>query len=111
MYYALLIDDDSSHAEQLAARLGLRRVITHRVCKPEQALGTLGDSSEKYALVILNITNRFYPWCGVLGKLRDAFRQLSDCPGTLFLCVSKAQLPPELILQIEQAGARYVRER
>src|SRR5579859_2927755 len=110
MLRALIIDRDAIHADQLAARLRRRNLVSDYVCTPQQAIKRLKGRTEEYVLVIINVSDSSALWFRVLEKLQDICRQLNRDSGPLFLCVSKTQQRPEFILRLECTGARYVYE-
>ncbi len=111
MYRALIIDEDSRHAEQLDQLLSLRFVASDCVPCADEGFRILRVSAHEYALVIITISDNRSLWWRTLEKLQAACRSRRSWSLTLFLCVSKTDLRPESILRLEGAGARYVRER
>jgi PleD family two-component response regulator len=110
MYRTLLIDSDARHAERLITRLQSEGLAIERVRRPEEAIGKLRARTKMYELVIVDVSDTFYPWHRALARLQEECRLLVRWPGPLFLCVSRAKKPPEFILRIEHMGARYVCE-
>ena len=110
VYRALLIDDDAHHAGQLVALLQRQSFMAERVRSLEEATARLRCRTQRYELVIVNVSDNSFPWCRALQKLQDACRQWNGRPAPLFLCVSKSQKCPDFVLQIEGTGARYVFE-
>lgn len=111
MARALVIDEDTNHAEQLLGRLQLRSLVVDRVCSLEHAITKLRRCEEGYALVIINTSDASFEWCRALQKLQATCHQSVGRSGPLLLCISLVQQRPEFILQLERTGARFVYER
>jgi hypothetical protein len=112
LYHALLIDDDSAHAERLTRRVlqPLTLVVEH-VRRLDEAMMRLQHHTNPYALVIVNVSANVFPWFRALQRLQHACLRVKGQAVTLFLCVSKTQKETDFILRIEHMGARFVYER
>jgi ActR/RegA family two-component response regulator len=111
MYRLLLIDQDSMHAERLATCLrerGLGVLIAESI---EEAARRLQQRLPSFELVVVVTSGMTEQWLVALRRLVEASRQYSMCQGPLFLFVARRKCSPNLRLQIERLGARYVHGR
>lgn len=111
MHRALIIDNDTAHANGLREILRPHGLVVDRATESEQAIGKLRRCIEPYELVILTIADTRSPWWRILENLHAACRRSNGRSVPLFLCVGRTPLRPEFILRLERLGARYVRER
>lgn len=106
----LLIDEDTTHAEEFGRRLAERGLTVIRAEGSGAAIAQLRNREYLCDLVILCMAHRSRPWLEVLRDLQHAGRQAGFREMPLFLCVSRLQLGIDFQLQIERMGARYVFE-
>ena len=111
MYRALIIDNDTAHANGLHELLRPHDLVVDRASDPEQAVLKLGRSADKYVLVIVTVSNTRSPWWRIIENLQEACRCSTSSLAFLFLCIGRMGLRPEFILRLERLGVRYVRER
>ena len=111
MYRALIIDNDAAHANGLRELLLPHNLTVDRASDPEQAIAKLRRGADEYVLVIVTISDTRSLWGRILGNLQAACRRENGSLLPLFLCIGRAKLGPEFILQLERLGTRYVRER
>ena len=111
MYRALIIDNDSAHADRLLELMRPRSLSVDRVADSETGIAKLRRYAGEYVLVIVPISDSRLPWCRTLAKLQAACRSANDWSVPFFLCVGRTDLRPGLILRLERLGVRYVRER
>ena len=111
MHRALIIDNDTDHADGLRELLRRHSCEADRAADSEQAVMRLRCYAERYELVILTIADNRSPWWRILEKLRDVCQCSERWSAPLFLCIGRIELRPEFILRLERLGARYVRER
>lgn len=107
----VLLDFDNQHATALTERLRSHNLSVDVYVDPEAAIAQLRENDSEYEVVIINVSSRSVPWLKTLQKLDQACRRSGVRKQPLVLCVSRVQQQPELVLQIERTGARYVRER
>jgi DNA-binding response OmpR family regulator len=110
MNRVLLIDEDVTHAEELARRLAERSLTVIHAADSGAAIAQLRNREYLCDLVILCIAHRSRPWLEVLRDLQHASRQAGFREVPLFLCVSRLQLGIDFQLQVERMGARYASE-
>ena len=110
MYRALLIDDDTPHAERLSQQLQRRCVEVELVREIRTAISILRRRAQLYELVIINASDATQPWLNILDRLQEACHCTGSYPTPLFLCVSITPREPQFELGIERKGVRYVHE-
>jgi hypothetical protein len=110
MTRALLIDDDSDHAERLGRELALRGLTVIYASDAEKATKQLLENASVCDLVILCIADRARPWLSFLKAMQEACWQAGFLEFPLFLCVSRVELGLEFQLRVERMGARFACE-
>jgi CheY-like chemotaxis protein len=110
MRRVLLVDQDSDHAERLAARLRLHGLIVLIAPSVSEAIRRLQQRIPPCELVLVAASGTPDGWFGILRALIQASRQSCMCLGPLFLFASSVKCNPHVRLRIERLGARYVHE-
>jgi hypothetical protein len=105
---ALLFVSDALSESHLRQLLESRRVSVVTFEDLMKAKHTLADEGIVYEFVVVTIKDRSRSVVRILRELQDASRQRGFWELPLFLCVSYVENDPELQLQIERLGARYV---
>jgi ActR/RegA family two-component response regulator len=111
MYRALLIDQDTNHAERLAFRLRQRGLVVTIAESVSKAARHLEQRIPIYELVLVVAAGAPDQWLDALRSLVHASRQFGMFLGPLFLLISRSRCNPHLRLRIEHLGARYACER
>jgi hypothetical protein len=106
----LLVDHDQGHAERICQCLRFHALEVDVCPDPERAITRLRRESANYEVVILNVSEIFWPWLKTLARLQGVCLQSRAYPSPLFLCTSSTKRSPEFELRVERMGARYVFE-
>lgn len=110
MIRALLIDDDSDHAERLERELNQRGLGTIYAAGIREAIRKLKSRTAQVELVIICMADPSRPWLAILHQLQQTSWQSGIREFPLFLCVSRYRPGAEHQLKIERMGARHVFE-
>ena len=110
MFRALIIDDDSAHAERLSNTVASRGLHVDLVRDENEAINLLRDHSVSYELAIVNVSCASREWPLILGQIQEACWQAGRYSNPLMICVSDRRQEPQIELAVERQGARFVCE-
>lgn len=110
MIRVLLIDDDQGHAQRLMREMCHRGVMAIEAVTVRDGAKRLKFQSTGIDIVILVISDPSQPWLEILSRLQESCWQASIGELPVLLCVIHTRLRPELLIQVENLGARHVIE-
>lgn len=111
VHHILLIDSESGHRERLSHCLRAKGFTVETCLDVRDAVRKLKQNSEKFAVVILYVSDLSGPWTRILHTLEEASEHSRPHIGPLYLCDMKVKGLPHLRLSLEHLGARVAYER